>query len=143
MDRLANGIVTLHHTMEKLRPHTAAFRAVVHVDLHSIDLALLLGAEPLPPRRQRIDDAIARLGGTAEGHIQLSRVFVDDPTRDIFFLAPQVMIARFVIAAGLPPARERANIYRGFTVHAQAFDLLRVLSRVVFFLYCQRWHRFP
>src|SRR2546430_261575 len=96
--------------------------------------ALLLGNEPLPPRRERIDDEIARLGGTAEGHIQLRRVFVDDPTRDIFFLAPQVMITGFVIAAGLPPTRERANIDRGFTVHAQAFDLLRVLARGVFFL---------
>src|SRR4029450_1451497 len=97
-------------------------------------------AESLPPRRQRIDDEITRLEGTAEGHIELSRVFVDDPTRDIFFLAPPVMITGFVIATGLPPTRERANIDRGFTVHAQAFDLLRVLSRVVFFLYCQRWH---
>jgi hypothetical protein len=43
------------------------------------------------------------------------------------------MITSFVIAAGLPPTRERANIDRGFTVHAQAFDLRRVLSRVVFF----------
>src|SRR5499433_3524910 len=129
--------------MEKLRPHTAAFRAVVQFDLHSINLALLLGAEPLPPRRQRIDNQIARLGGTAEGHIQLRRVFIDDSTRDIFFLAPQVMITRFVIAAGLPPTRERANVDRGFTVHAQAFDLLRVLSRVVFFLYCQRSSHSP
>jgi hypothetical protein len=43
------------------------------------------------------------------------------------------MITGFVIATGLPPTRERANINRGFTVHAQAFDLLRVLSPVVFF----------
>ena len=133
----------LHQAMEKLRPHTAAFRAVIQFDLYSINLALLPGTEPLPPRRQRIDDEIARLEGTAEGHVELSRVFVDDPTRDIFFLAPEVMITGFVIATGLPPTRERANIDRGFTVHAQAFDLLRVLSRVVFFLYCQRWHRFP
>jgi hypothetical protein len=129
--------------MEKLRPHTAAFRAVVQFDLYSINLALLLGTEPLPPRRQRLDDEIARLGGTAEGHLQWRRVFVDDPTRDIFFLAPQVMIPGFVSAAGLPPTRERAHIDRGFTVHAQAFDRLRVLSRVVFFFYCQRWHRVP
>src|SRR4051812_12696804 len=143
LERLADGIGKLHHAMEKLRPHTAAFRAVVHFDLHPIDLALLHGAEPLPPRRQRIDDEITRLEGTAEGPIELSRVFVDDPTRDIFFLAPQVMITGFVIATGLPPTRERANIDRGFTVHAQAFDLLRVLARGVFFLYWQRWHRFP
>src|SRR5438034_5026402 len=112
MERLADGIDQLHHALEKLRPHTAAFRAVVHFDLHPIDLAVLRGAEPLPPRRQRIDNEIARLEGTAEGHIQLSRVFVDDPTWDIFFLAPQVMITGFVIAAGVPPTRKRANIDR-------------------------------
>jgi hypothetical protein len=43
------------------------------------------------------------------------------------------MITGFVSPSGLPPTRERTNIDRSFTVHAQAFDLLRVLSRVVFF----------
>jgi len=133
LERLADRIGKLHHAMEKLRPHTAAFRAVVHFDLHPIDRAVRRSAEPLPPRCQRIDDEIARLGGTAEGHIQLRRVFVDDPTRDIFFLAPEVMITGFVIATGLPPTRERAKLDRGFTVHAQPFDLGGVLARLVFF----------
>ena len=143
LDRLADGIDKLHHALEKLCPHTIAFRAVVQFDLHPIDPALLHGAQSLPPRCQRIDDEITRFIGTAKGHIQLRRVFVDDPTWDIFFLAPQVMITGFVITTGVPPARERANINCGFTVQAQAFDLLRVLSRVVFFLYWQRWHRWP
>ena len=134
LDRRADGVDPLHHAMEKLRPHTAAFRAIVHFDLHPIDRALLCSAESLPPHRQRIDDEIARFVGTAEGHIPLRRVFIDDPSRDIFFLAPQVMITGFVITAGVPPARERATIDRGFTVHAHAFDLLHVLDRVVFFL---------
>ena len=89
---------------------------------------------PRPPRRQRLDDDITCFVGTAKGHIPLPRVFVDNPTRDIFFLAPQVMITGFVITTGGPPARERATIDRGFTVHAHAFDLLHVLDRVVFFL---------
>jgi hypothetical protein len=49
-------------------------------------------------------------------------IFVDDPTREIFLRAPQVMVTRFVLAARLSAARERADIDRRFTVHAQAFD---------------------
>src|SRR2546429_9874644 len=82
---LESSVKKLHHAMEKLGPHPAAFRAIIHFALHPLNRTLLRRAEALPPRRQRIDDEIARLRGTAEGHIQLRRVFIDDPTRDIFW----------------------------------------------------------
>ena len=143
VDRLPDRVDTLHHATEKWGPHTAAFRALVHCDLHAIARALLYGAAPLPPRRQRIDDKIARFEGTTARHIQLRRIFVDDPPGDIFCLAPQVMITGLVCPAGAPPVRERPDIDRRFPVHAHAFDLLRVLSPPVFFLYCHRGHRLP
>ena len=119
--------------MEKLRPHSTAFRAVVHFDLHAIDRALLRGGESLPPRRERIDDEITGLEGTAKGHRQLPGVFVNKATRDIFLLAPEVMVTGFVIPAGVPPTRECTNIHRSFTVYAHAFDLFRCLACPVFF----------
>src|SRR5215510_4226505 len=138
LDRLADGVDKLHHAMEKLCPHTAAFRSIVHFDLYPPDRTLLRSAESLPPRHQCIDDKIARLRGTTEGHLQLRRVFIDDPTWNIFFFAPQVMITGLVITTGISPARKCTNIDRGFTVHTEAFDLLCVLACVVFFLYCQK-----
>ena len=101
LDGFADGIDQLHHAMEKLRAHAAALRAVVHFELHPLNRALFLSAEPLPPGRERIDEEVAGLGGTAEGHIELGGVFIDDPTRDILFRAPKVMVTRFVLTASL------------------------------------------
>ena len=109
LDRFADGIDQLHHAMEKLRAHAAALRAVVHFELHPVNRALFLSAEPVPPGRERINDEVAGLGGTAEGHIELGGVFIDDPTRNILFRAPKVMVTRFVLTASLPAARERAQ----------------------------------
>src|SRR5256885_395823 len=95
--------------------------------------ALLRAGESLPPRRERIDDEITGLEGTAKGHRQLPGVFVNKATRDIFLLAPEVMVTGFVIPAGVPPTRECTNIHRSFTVYAHAFDLFRCLACPVFF----------
>jgi hypothetical protein len=78
---------------------------------------LLRSVESLPPRHQRIDAEIARLRGTAEGHLQLCRVFIDAPARHIFFFAPQVRITGLVITTGISPARECPNIDRSGSVH--------------------------
>jgi hypothetical protein len=43
------------------------------------------------------------------------------------------MVTRFVLTARFSPTRERAKLDRGFTVHAQPFDLGGVLARLVFF----------
>jgi hypothetical protein len=104
MDRFGNNVGKLHHAVETLRAYAAAFRAVVHFDLHPIDPCLLLCTEPTPPRRQRVDDEVAGLEGTTESHVELPRVFVHDPTGDVFLLAAQIMITGFVIAAGLTAA---------------------------------------
>src|SRR4029434_8584705 len=84
--RLADGVEKLLQAMEKLCPHTAAFRSIVHFDLYPLDRTLLHSAESMPPHRQRIDDKIARLRGTAEGHIPLRRVFIDDSHTGYIFL---------------------------------------------------------
>ena len=122
LDRLADGIDQLHHAMKKLRTHAAALWAVVHFELDPFGRALFLNAEPLPPGRERIDEEVAGLSGTAEGHMELGRVFIDDPTWDILLPVPEVMVTRFVLPTSFPPARELAKFDRGFTVHAQPLD---------------------
>ena len=122
LDGLADGIDQLHHAMEKLRAHAAALRAVVHFELHPLNRALLLHGEPVPPSCERIDEEVTGLGGTAKGHRELGGVFIEDPTRNIVFRAPKVMVTRFVLTARFSPARERPKLDRGFTVHAQPFD---------------------
>jgi hypothetical protein len=56
---------------------------------------LFLPAQPLPPRRERIDNEVARLGRIAEGHRQLGGVFIQNPTRNILFGVAKVVVTRF------------------------------------------------
>ena len=65
LDWLAAGVDTRDQALETWRPYTAACRPVGHCALPPIARAVLRGAAPLPPRCQRSDEAIARLGGTA------------------------------------------------------------------------------
>ena len=131
--RLADGIDQLHHPVKKLRAHAAALRAVIHFELHPLNRVLLLSGEPVPPGRERINNEVAGLGGTAKGHIQLGGVFIDNPTRNILFRTPKVMVTCFVLTTSLPAAREHSNLDRGFTVHAQPLDPGGGLARLVFF----------
>ena len=104
-----------------------------HFELHPLNRVLLLNGEALPPSRERIDEEVAGLGGTAEGHMELGGVFIENPTRNILFRAPKVMVTRFVLPASFSPARERPNLDRSFTVHAQPLDPGDDLARLVFF----------
>src|SRR4030095_9037737 len=143
LDGRAEGLDTRPQAREKWRPPPAACRALVHVALSPIARAVLRGAESPPPRCPRVDDASARLGGTAAGPRPRRRVFIDAPTRAIFFLAPPVLSTGVVSTTGVPPARERAKMDRGVTVQAHAFDRLRVLARVGCFCSGQKWQRWP
>jgi hypothetical protein len=46
----------------------------------------------LPPSRQRIDNDVAGFSGTAEGHRELSGLFIEDPTRDILLRLSEIMV---------------------------------------------------
>ena len=135
LNGFADSIDPGHHPVEKLRAYATALRAVVHFELHTLNRAVFLGTEALPPSCERSDEEVTGLGGTAKGHIQLGGVFIDDPTRDIFLRAPEVRVTRFVFPARLSAARERADIDRRFTVHAQPFDPWDGLACLVFFLH--------
>ena len=138
LDRLAKGVDTRPQAMEPWCPPTAAGRSIVHVELYPLARPLLHRAESLPPRRQRLDETSARLRGTAAGHIQLRRVFSDDPTRALFFFAPQVRRTSLGLTTGLSPARTCPKIDRGFTVPTEAFALLGGLACVGVFFYGQQ-----
>jgi hypothetical protein len=134
LDWLPNGIDPLDHPVRKLRAHTAALRAVIHFELHPLNGVLLLRGKPAPPGREGIHHEVAGLGGTAEGHLELGGVFIDNPTRNILFRTPKVMVTRFVIPPRLSSARERPKLDRGFAIHAQAFAPGGGLVGLVFFL---------
>ena len=104
--------------METLCAHAAALGAVVHFELDLFDRALFLNGEPVPPSCECINEEVACLGGTPKGHVQVGRVFLEDPTRNIVFRAPKVMVTRFILTARLSAARERADIDRRFTIPA-------------------------
>ena len=54
-------------------PHAAALGAVVHFELELVDCPLFLTAQPLPPRREGIDNEVTGFGGTPEGHLESGR----------------------------------------------------------------------
>ena len=118
---------------QKLGPHAAALRAVVHFELPPVNRAVFLDTQALPPSRERIDDEVTGLGGTAEGQRELSRIFIHDPTRNIVFRAAKVMVTGYVVTPSFSVARERAQLDGGFTVHAQPFEAWSILARLVFF----------
>jgi hypothetical protein len=63
----------------------------------------------------------------------LPGIFIDNPTRDVLFLATQVMITSVAIASGETTARQVANEHRRFTIDTQAFDVARFDCSVIFF----------
>ena len=101
--RRVDGIGSLHYTIQKLRPPPTAFRPVVHFDLDQLGVHLLLLLHGRPLGFERIHHKVAGLIGTAKGDRQLAALFIDDPTRDILFLAPHIVITGLVIAAGESP----------------------------------------
>src|SRR6516165_6008396 len=138
VDGVAHLVGTRHHAREQWRAHPAAGRAVGPFELHPIAPPWLRGPAPWPPRRQRRDDTIARLGGTPARHRQLRRLFGDDATGEILRLAPQVMRTGLRGPTGAPPAGARTAIDRRFPVPAHAFAPLRRLAPRVFFV---RWSK--
>lgn len=134
LDGFTDRIDPVHHALEKLGPHATALRTVVHFELHPVNRAVFRGAEALPPRRERIDEEVAGLRGTAEGHMELGGIFIENPTRNIVCRAAKVMVTGFGLTASLPTTRERPNLDSGVTVPAQPFDAWRSLAPLVFFL---------
>ena len=133
LEGFADGIDQLHHARQKLGPHAAALRAVVHFELHPVNRAVFLDTQALPPSRERSDEEVAGRRGTAEGHREVGSVFIENPTRDIVFRAAKVMVTGFVVTPSFSVARERAQLDGGFTVHAQPFEAWSILARRVFF----------
>jgi len=130
---LAEGSDQLHQARQQLGPHAAALRAGVHFEVPPVNRAVFLAPQALPPRRERIHNEITGLGRTAERPRQLGGVFSKNPTRNIVFRTPKVMVTSFVVPARFAVARERAQSDGGFTVHAQPLDPGRGLARLVFF----------
>src|SRR6185436_1973105 len=104
----------VHHARQKLRAHAAALGAVSHFELELFDGALFLKAEPVPPGSERIDNEVAGLGRTPEGHREVGSSFIEEPTRDILLRLPEIRVPRLVLPTRAPASRERAQLDRGF-----------------------------
>src|SRR5262249_9931348 len=50
-----------------------------------------------PPGFERIDDEITCLGGTAKGDVELTTIFRHNPTWDVLFFQPHVVITCLMI----------------------------------------------
>ena len=71
---------------------------------------------------EHIHDEVTRFVGAAKGDRQLGIIFIDDATRDIFLLAPHIMITGLVVASGETTARILADLHRRFTIDTPSFD---------------------
>src|SRR4029434_10207080 len=106
---------------EKLRTSATALRPIVHFELHEPRVRLLLLRHGLPLGGKRIHDEVTCFVGTTKGDRQFGAVLVDDPTRDILFLTPHIMITGLVVAPGETTARILAELHRRFTIDTPAF----------------------
>ena len=138
---LAEGSDQLHQARQQLGPHAAALRAGVHFEVPPVNRAVFLAPQALPPRRERIDEEVAGLRGTAAGHREVGRGFSENPTRDIVCRAAKVMVTGFGVTPRFSVARERAQLDGGVTVQAQPFAAWSILARLVFFCDWQQWQR--
>ena len=88
----------------------------------------------MPLGFERIHKKITGLVGTAKGNTSLPAVFIDDATRDILLPATEVVITSLVITPSHTAARKLPNVYRRFTIDAQALDPSRCRGVSLFFL---------
>lgn len=107
LKRLADGIDQLHHPLQKLGTDAAALGPSVHFELDLVDPPLFLTAQPVPPGREGIHEEVTGCGRTPEGHMELGRIFIKNPTREIVFGAAKVMVTGFVVPARLSTPRKR------------------------------------
>jgi hypothetical protein len=138
LNRLVNVVSELHHVMQKLRPPATALRAIIHFDVQQTRGGLLMCIQGVPLGCEHIHDEVTRFVGAAKGDSQLGTIFIDDATRDIFLLAPHVMITGWVVTPGETTARIIADVHRRFTIDAQAFDAAQGHGLGIFFLYYRR-----
>lgn len=119
---LVNLVGELHHAMQKLRTPATALWAIIHFDLQQTRGGLLVCIQGIPLGSERIHDEVTRFVGAAKGNSQLGAILIDDPTRDVLFLAPHIMVTGLVVAPGDTAARIIADVHRRFTIDAQALD---------------------
>lgn len=124
LDRLTDVIRECHHSAEKLRAPTIAFRPVVDPDLQPRERSAVRWRLVVTPRVEAVHDEVAGLRGAAEGQVQIRGVLVHHTEGDVFFLAPHVVVVGFVIASRLTTTAVVADVHRGLAVHAQAHDRL-------------------
>ena len=74
----------------------------------------------VPLRCERIHDEVTVLGA-AKGDRQLGTIFIDDATRDIFLLAPHIMITGLVVTPGETAARISTDVHRRCITDARRY----------------------
>lgn len=130
MNRFGSGIRKGHHPIEKLSPDPAILGTVVDFDLDALDGLLLLGRESVPPLLEAIHHKVTGFTGTAKGQVQLPTILVEDTEGRVGFFAAHVMVTRLGLASGLAASRILANVDGRFSIHTQAFDLVRLTPGV-------------
>ena len=76
-------------------------------NLDQTRLCLLLLRHRLALGFDRIDDKVTRFIRTAKADVQRTVLFIHNPTRHIFLLAPHIVIAGSVVASSEPPRENR------------------------------------
>src|SRR5512144_1793734 len=123
LDDFAGAVGKLHHALEELRAHAAAFWAIVHLKLYVGDLGPLLRGCTVPPLLQAIHEEVAGLEGASKRQMQPPTILLHDPEWNLLFLAAHVVIGGLGVAAGFPTPRVVPKLLRVLAIEAQAPDL--------------------
>ena len=102
LDDFAGRIGELHHALEELGAHPAAFRAIVHFELDVCHHGLLFPGDGLPPVLQAIHDEVTGLEGASKRQMQLPTILFHDPKRNLLFLTAHIVIGGLGVTAGFP-----------------------------------------
>lgn len=118
----ANLVCKFDHAVEKLSANPTTLWSIIDFELQAFGQSLLLEGQATPPILKGIDDEITGFMRTAKVEMQLSTIFIHNPTRNVRFLASHIVVKCLRIASGLPATRILANVHRGFAIQTQSFD---------------------
>lgn len=86
--------------------------------------------QAVPPGLHLVDNEVAGLRGTAEGHMQLAAIFVDNAEGCVLLLASHIMIGSPVVSTRLAATRVLADFHCRLTVHAHAQNARVFAARI-------------
>jgi len=72
-----------------------------------------------------MSNEVTRFIRATKGDVELTALFIHNPTRHILLLAAHIVITGPIVTSGEPPTGKLPNLHGRFTIDTPAFDAFR------------------